>query len=202
MSPMQTTTIPHPAEALILAKVAPAIVERARQVRVMAFDVDGVLTDGSLWYSENGETVKRFNALDGHGLRLMGESGIAVALITGREGPIVARRAAELGISLVRQGVRDKAQALAALAQEQGCALNQMGFMGDDIIDLPALQRVGFAASVPNAPSYVSQAAHWVASERGGYGAARECCDLVLAAQGRLRAFFGPNALVLGGVAQ
>lgn len=199
---MKTSTAPHPAEVLILAKVAPAVQERARQIRLMAFDVDGVLTDGSLWYNENGETLKRFNALDGHGLRLMGESGIAVALITGRQGPIVARRAAELGISLVLQGVRDKAQALATLAQEQGFSLDQVGFMGDDIIDLAALQRVGFAASVPNAPTYVSQAAHWVSVERGGKGAARECCDLVLAAQGRLRAFFGPNALILSGVTQ
>ncbi|CAM5467198.1 KdsC family phosphatase [Eoetvoesiella caeni] len=199
---MKTSTVPHPAEVLILAKVPPAVQERARQIRLMAFDVDGVLTDGSLWYNENGETLKRFNALDGHGLRLMGESGVAVALITGRQGPIVARRAAELGLSLVLQGVRDKAQALAALAQEQGYSLDQVGYMGDDIIDLAALQRVGFAATPPTAPAYVRQAAHWVSTERGGEGAARECCDLILAAQGRLRTFFGPNALILGGVTQ
>src|SRR3546814_6991590 len=128
----------------------------------MAFDVDGVLTDGSLWYGEQGELMKRFNALDGHGLRLMRESGIAVALITGRSGAIVDRRAAELGIALVRQGVRDKARVIAELAQEQGCSLAETGYMGDDIIDLAALQRVGFAASVPNAPAYVAQAAPWV----------------------------------------
>jgi len=194
--------VPHPAEALILARVSTANQERARKVRLMAFDVDGVLTDGSLWYSDTGETMKRFNALDGHGLRLMGESGVTVALITGRQGPIVARRAAELGISLVQQGVRDKAQALAKLAQDHGYSMEQIGFMGDDILDLAAMQRVGFAASVPNAPPYVTQAAHWVAAERGGSGAVRECCDLILAAQGRLRIFFGPNALILGGVTQ
>ena len=194
-------TAPHPAEALILAKAAPAAVERARQVRLMAFDVDGVLTDGSLWYGENGETVKRFHALDGHGLRLMREGGIAVALVTGREGPIVARRGAELGISLVLQGVRDKAQAVAGLAQEHGCTLDQVGFMGDDILDLVAMQRAGFAASVANAPGYIAQAAHWVASQPGGSGAVRECCDLLLAAQGRLGAFMmapgllGPGAI-------
>ncbi|HUH87326.1 MAG TPA: HAD hydrolase family protein [Pusillimonas sp.] len=195
-------TPPHPAEALILAKTSPAVIERARQVRLMIFDVDGVLTDGSLWYGENGETMKRFNALDGHGLRLMREGGIAVALITGREGPIVARRAAELGISLVLQGVRDKAQALAALVQEQGHTLDQVGFMGDDLLDLAAMQRVGFAASVPSAPPYIAQAAHWVSSREGGYGAGRECCDLILAAQGRLKHFFSPNAVILGGVTQ
>lgn len=193
---------PHPAEALILARAPAAAVERARRIRLMAFDVDGVLTDGSLWYGENGETMKRFNALDGHGLRLMREGGIAVALVTGREGPIVARRAAELGISLVLQGVRDKAQALAGLAQEHGHTLDQVGFMGDDILDLSALQRAGFAASVPGAPPYIAQAAHWVASREGGCGAARECCDLVLASQGRLKHFFSPNAVILGGIAQ
>jgi 3-deoxy-D-manno-octulosonate 8-phosphate phosphatase (KDO 8-P phosphatase) len=191
---MNMPDITHPAEALILAKIAPAVIERARQVRVMAFDVDGVLTDGSLWYGEHGEHLKRFNALDGHGLKLLHEGGIAVALITGREGAIVARRAAELGIAHVRQGVRDKAQALAELVQEQGCSLAEAGYMGDDIIDLAALQRVGFAASVPNAPSYVSQAAHWVSSREGGAGAVRECCDLILASQRRLGAFFAPNA--------
>ena len=193
---------PHPAEALILAKTPAATIERVRQLRLMAFDVDGILTDGSLWYGENGETVKRFNALDGHGLRLMREGGIAVALITGREGPIVARRAAELGISLVLQGVRDKPQAIAGLAREQGHTLDQIGFMGDDILDLAALQRVGFAASVPGAPAYITQAAHWVSSREGGHGAVRECCDLILAAQGRLRHFFSPNAVILGGITQ
>jgi 3-deoxy-D-manno-octulosonate 8-phosphate phosphatase (KDO 8-P phosphatase) len=193
---------PHPAEALILAKVSPSVLERARQVRVMAFDVDGVLTDGGLWYGEHGEVMKCFNSLDGHGLRLMRESGITVALITGREGPIVARRAAELGIPLVRQGVRDKAQAIAELAQEHGHTLAEVGYMGDDLIDLSALQRVGFAASVPNAPVYVSQVAHWVSSQPGGSGAVRECCDLILAAQGRLSTFFTPNALLMSGAMQ
>jgi 3-deoxy-D-manno-octulosonate 8-phosphate phosphatase (KDO 8-P phosphatase) len=192
----------HPVEALILAKVAPTVIDRLQKLRLMAFDVDGVLTDGCLWYGENGEIVKRFNALDGHGLRLMRESGIIVALVTGREGPIVARRAAELGISLVRQGVRDKGLAISTLAQESGCSLAETGYMGDDIIDLTALQRVGFAASVPNAPAYISQAAHWTSTKPGGSGAVRECCDLILAAQGRLGAFFKGGILTLGGALQ
>ena len=192
----------HPAEALILAKVAPATLERVRQLRLMAFDVDGVLTDGRLWYGENGEMMKGFHVLDGHGLHLMRESGIHVALITGRQGPIVARRAAELGIALVRQGVRDKAGVIATLAQEYGLTLAEIGYMGDDIIDLPALQRVGFAASVPEAPAYITQVAHWVASRSGGMGAVRECCDLILAAQGKLGAFFNPSAARMGGAIQ
>ncbi len=190
---MKLPNLPHPAEALILAKIAPAVIERARHVRLMAFDVDGILTDGRLWYGEHGELVKCFNALDGHGLRLMSDSGITVALITGREGPIVDRRAADLGISLVRQGVRDKASAISALAQEHHCTLAEVGYMGDDIIDLAALQRVGFAASVPTAPAYIAQVTHWVSTQPGGSGAVRECCDLILAAQGRLSAFFNPG---------
>ncbi|TEA78319.1 KdsC family phosphatase [Allopusillimonas ginsengisoli] len=199
---MKLSDLSHPAEALILARISPAVVERARQVRTMAFDVDGVLTDGRLWYGEHGELIKCFHALDGHGLKLLRESGITVALITGREGPILARRAAELGISLVYQGVRDKARVIAELAQQQGCTLAEIGYMGDDIIDLAALQRVGFAASVPDAPAYVSQAAHWISSRHGGDGAVRECCDLILASQRRLGAFFAPNAMRMSGAIQ
>ena len=105
-------SITHPAEALVLARIAPAVRERAAAVRLMVFDVDGVLTDGGLYYGETGEVQKRFNALDGHGLRLLMEGGLKVALMTGRSGPIVARRAAELGISEIMQGVRDKGAAL------------------------------------------------------------------------------------------
>ena len=161
-------SVPHPAEALVLARIAPAVRERAAAVRLMVFDVDGVLTDGSLYYGDNGEVQKRFHVLDGHGLRLLLEGGFKVALMTGRSGPIVARRAAELGIAEVIQGVRDKGAALAELAQRSSVQLDQTGYMGDDIIDLPAMQRAGFAASVPNAPGYVSQAAHWVASAAPG----------------------------------
>ncbi len=192
----------HPAEALVLARITPAVIERAGQIRLMAFDVDGILTDGRLWYGENGEALKCFNVLDGHGLSLLRESGIGIALVTGRKGVILARRAAELGISTVLQGVRDKASALSDLAREQGCTLEQTGFMGDDIIDLAVLQRVGLAVSVPNAPTYVAQAAHWVTSRAGGDGAVRECCDVILAAQGRLRAFFGPRPFTTSGPTQ
>lgn len=198
---MTMTTPPrlaHPAEALLLARVAQPVRERAASIRLMVFDVDGVLTDGSLYFSEQGEMFKRFNALDGHGLRLLMESGIKVALITGRSGPVVARRAAELGIAELMQGVRDKGAALTELAQRLGVQLDQTGFMGDDIIDLPAMQRAGFAASVISAPVYVAQTAHWVSTLPGGSGAARECCDLLLAAQGRLGAFLTTPTVLSG----
>jgi 3-deoxy-D-manno-octulosonate 8-phosphate phosphatase (KDO 8-P phosphatase) len=198
---MNMPNVPHPAEALVLAKIAPAVIERARRIRLMAFDVDGVLTDGRLWYGEQGEALKCFHVLDGHGLSLLRESGVYIALVTGRRGPILPRRAAELGIATVLQGERDKAATLARLAQEQGCPMEQVGFMGDDIIDLAAMQRAGLAVSVPQAPSYVAQAAHWVTTRDGGAGAVRECCDLILAAQGRLRAFLGPRPAAMAGAA-
>jgi len=149
--PMQLSDITtiHPIDAMILAKVPDAVRARARQVRLMAFDVDGVLTDGKLWYTEHGECCKSFHALDGHGLYLLREGGITVALITGRESAIVSRRAGELGIGLVRQKARDKLQVLSELTESCGVSLDQVGFMGDDVIDLPVLQRVGFAAAVP-----------------------------------------------------
>ncbi|ANY14748.1 KdsC family phosphatase [Bordetella pseudohinzii] len=190
--------LPHPADALVLARIPAPVRERAMAVRLMVFDVDGVLTDGSLYFGEHGEMFKRFNALDGHGLRLLMEGGFKVALMTGRSGPVVDRRAAELGISEVLQGVRDKGAALAELAQRQGIQLDQTGYMGDDIIDLPAMQRAGFAASVSTAPAYVAQAAHWVSTLPGGGGAVRECCDLLLAAQGRLGAFLTSPTVLTG----
>ncbi len=192
--------IPHPAEALILARIDPSVRARLQRIKLMVFDVDGVLTDGGLWYTEQGETLKRFHALDGHGLKMLAVSGIQVALVTGRESPIIARRAAELGLGAVMQNVRDKGAVLTELLTRFGVALEQTGFMGDDLIDLPAMQRAGFSASVPNAPTYITQAAHWVSERHGGHGAARECCDLILAAQQRLGAFFQPGLLGTGPV--
>ncbi len=198
---MKSTPV-HPAEAQILARNSESVIERASQISLMAFDVDGILTDGTLWYGENGEVMKPFNALDGHGLRLLKESGIRVALITGRDGPIVSRRAYELGIDLVYQGVRNKPETLIKLAQECGVTLAQTGFMGDDLIDLTAMQKCGFAATVPNAPEYIASAAHWVSTRSGGAGAARECCDLILASQGKLAPFFGSQTPLISGAIQ
>lgn len=193
---------PHPAEAAILAGIDNTVIERVRRLRLMAFDVDGVLTDGLLWYGNEGEIAKSFHAHDGHGLRLLKESGLHVALITGRESAIVARRGAELGMEHVLQGIRDKGSALLELCHSLGISTEQTGFMGDDLIDLPAMQRAGFAACVPDAPTYVAQAAHWVATEPGGRGAARQCCDLILAAQGRLATFFSPQSVLMPGAIQ
>jgi 3-deoxy-D-manno-octulosonate 8-phosphate phosphatase (KDO 8-P phosphatase) len=188
----------HPAEALVLTRTSEALIERLVRIKLMVFDIDGVLTDGSLWYGDEGEVFKRFHAHDGHGLKMMLSSGIRVALITGRTSKIVSLRAAELGIADVMQDVRDKGQALSELVSRQFLSFEEVGFMGDDLIDIPAMQKVGFAASVPDAPPYIAQAAHWVSSKAGGHGAVRECCDLILASQGKLGPFFQPGLLGSG----
>ncbi|MDB5798458.1 MAG: family hydrolase [Paucimonas sp.] len=161
------------------------LLARTRAVRLMIFDVDGVLTDGSLHYGPEGELFKTFNVLDGHGIKLLAQAGIATAIISARKSAHVARRAADLGISHLHQGVHDKAAAFHGLLAELGLEAQAAGFVGDDVIDLPILCRVGFAASVPNAHAEVRQRVHYVTTARGGQGAAREICDLILRAQDR-----------------
>ncbi|OGA01221.1 MAG: phenylphosphate carboxylase subunit delta [Betaproteobacteria bacterium RIFCSPLOWO2_02_FULL_62_17] len=161
----------------------PRLIERARRIRLMLFDVDGVLTDGTLYVGEGGEIMKAFNARDGHGMKMLAESGIEVGLISSRQSRIVAMRAAELGIALVRQGAADKAVEFAAILAERKIDAAQAGFMGDDVLDLPVLTRCGFAASVPEAPEAVRSRAHFVPGSAGGRGAAREVCEFILRAQ-------------------
>jgi 3-deoxy-D-manno-octulosonate 8-phosphate phosphatase (KDO 8-P phosphatase) len=158
----------------------------------MIFDVDGVLTDGGLHYGPDGETFKTFNVLDGHGIKLLQQSGVAAAIISARNSGIVARRAADLGIRHVRQGVHDKRAAFESLLQELDGDARACGFVGDDVIDLPILTRVGFSASVPNGHPDVLARVHYVTKAAGGHGAARELCDLILRAQGKYEAALAP----------
>ena len=165
---------------------------RAARVRLMIFDVDGILTDGSLQYGAEGELVKRFNVLDGHGIKLLQQAGIVTAIISARNSQIVARRAADLGVAHVAQGVHDKRSAFETLCTATGIAAQDCGFLGDDWVDLPILTRVGFAATVPAAHTEVLSRAHYVTQTAGGHGAAREVCDLILRAQGRYEAALAP----------
>ncbi|MEB0140963.1 MULTISPECIES: HAD family hydrolase [unclassified Undibacterium] len=158
---------------------------RAARIRLMIFDVDGILTDGSLHFSADGEALKTFNVLDGQGIRLLQDAGIATAIISARQSPIVSKRAADLGITHVRQGIHDKKTAFLSLLTELQIAAEECGFIGDDIIDLPVLTRVGFAASVPNGHLEVRQRVHYVCNTGGGHGAAREVCDFILRAQNK-----------------
>jgi 3-deoxy-D-manno-octulosonate 8-phosphate phosphatase (KDO 8-P phosphatase) len=157
---------------------------RAARVRLMIFDVDGVLTDGSLHYGEDGESMKSFNVHDGLGIKLLQESGVQTAIISARRSPIVARRAADLGIHHVHQGGHDKLTPFRALLETTGLSAEQCGFIGDDVVDLPILARVGFAVSVPNGRDEVRNRAHHVTAAAGGRGAVREVCELLLRAQG------------------
>lgn len=161
---------------------------RAAAVKLAVFDVDGVLTDGSLLFTEGGETMKRFNTLDGHGLKMLMQSGIEVAIISGRQSDAVTTRMKELGVSHVFQGMHDKRATYAALLQSLTLGDSAVAAIGDDVLDLPILSRCGFAAAVPAAPAFVKQHVHHVTQAAGGHGAAREFCDLILDAQGKLDA--------------
>ncbi|MGN6319387.1 KdsC family phosphatase [Trinickia sp.] len=162
--------------------------ERASRVKLMIFDVDGVLTDGSLMFTAQGDYMKSFNSMDGHGLKLLGEAGIQTAIITGRRSDIVLARAQELRISHIYQGVADKVSAFVELMREANVTAEQCGYMGDDWPDLGVLTRCGFAAAPANAHPDVIARAHWVSEARGGQGAAREVCDALLRAQHRYEA--------------
>lgn len=159
------------------------IYERARNVRVAIFDVDGVLTDGTLYYLPTGEELKAFNVLDGHGMKMLQEDGIKLAIISSRSSRCVEDRARNLGVELVYQGFSDKLTAFDALLAQCGVTADHCSFIGDDAVDLPIMRRCGFAAAVPNAPAFVRWAAHYVTRARGGSGAARELCELIVHAR-------------------
>jgi len=164
------------------------VLQRAKRVRLMLFDVDGVLTDGKLWYGPQGEALKAFHVLDGHGIKLLIQSGTVVGLLSGRSSPAVTRRASELGIAHVLQGVEDKRAAFEALVTKLGISAGETGFMGDEVVDLPVLRRCGFACAPAEAHESVRASAHYVTKSHAGAGAAREACEFVLRAQGRLEA--------------
>ena len=160
--------------------------KRAAALKLMIFDVDGVMTDGRLYYSERGEELKAFNIQDGHGIKMLKQYGVEVALITARSSRAVELRAANLGIAHLYQGAQDKREAYAALLAKLGLAAEQAGYMGDDLLDLPLIPRFGFAATVPAAPEALKTRAHYVARADGGRGAVREVCEFILRAQGAL----------------
>ncbi|MGH8765060.1 MAG: KdsC family phosphatase [Burkholderiales bacterium] len=152
----------------------------------MVFDVDGVLTDGKLLYGPDGETLKAFDVTDGLGIGLLRRAGCEVALLSGRSSAAVAARAKDLAIEHVLQGIDDKRAAFEALIARLGMQPEEAGFMGDDLIDLPVLRRCGFACAPPGAHDQVRAAAHYVTRAQAGSGAAREVCEYLLGAQGRL----------------
>lgn len=166
-----------PTERLMKARQA------ARQLEWMFFDVDGVMTDGGLFYGPQGETFKRFNVMDGHGLKILRASGVRLGILSGRSHPGTEFRARELGFESVVLGNSKKGAAFDALVQSLGLNPSRCGHMGDDTPDLEVFHRVGFSASVPHAIEAVRQQALWVSTRAGGHGAVRECCDFILEAR-------------------
>jgi len=160
--------------------------ERARRVRLFAFDVDGVLTDGRLWYGPAGENWKAFSVHDGLAMKMLAAAGVPIAILSGRRSEAVALRAAELDIAHVMQGVEDKYAALGELLRGIGLDFPQAGYMGDDLPDLPVLRRCGLACAPKEAVELVRQHAHYITRASAGAGAAREVCEFVLHAQGKL----------------
>ncbi len=168
-------------------------------LKAAIFDVDGVLTDGRLYISEQGEQVKAFHALDGHGLKLLAMGGILPLVITGRDSPAVRRRVADLGLKHAVYGAHDKLAAAEQLLAQLGLAWDEVAAIGDDWPDLPLLTRAAFACAPANAHAEAKGAAHHVTAASGGHGAAREFCDLLLLANGRYSALLQQQMKTLDG---
>ena len=171
--------------------IEPELLLRAQDVRVAFFDVDGVLTDGGLYFTEAGETIKRFNTLDGHGLKLLQKAGITPAVITGRDSVPLRLRLKALGVVHAVFGTEDKQPAAQQILDSLGLTWAQSAAMGDDWPDLPVMRRSALACAPVNAHIEVRHAAHFVTAAQGGHGAVRELCDLLLVATGRYAGLLG-----------
>lgn len=169
-----------------MVSVTEAIWEAARPLRLLLLDVDGVLTDGRLYLTDSGEEIKAFHSRDGHGIKMLIATGVSVGIVTGRSSRVVQRRAQDLGISLLVQGCQDKRAAVLSILAERHLTAPEVAFMGDDVIDLPAMQSVGLAVAPADAHPLVRAKARWVTQQNGGFGAVREVCELLMHAQGTL----------------
>jgi 3-deoxy-D-manno-octulosonate 8-phosphate phosphatase (KDO 8-P phosphatase) len=162
------------------------ILQKAKSIKLVIFDVDGVLTDGTLFIGDDGQEYKAFNSKDGHGMVMLQNTGIKIAIITGRVSKVVEHRMADLGIELIYQGHRDKLPAFENLLDDLSISPQETAYVGDDVVDLPVLKRVGLAICVQDAHPRVKRHAHWVTENPGGRGAAREVCEMIMNAQGML----------------
>ncbi len=161
-------------------------IQKARSIRLAIFDVDGVLTDGGLPYGDTGEVMKTFDVRDGLGMKLLQDSGVALAIITSRRADSLRLRAHDLGIRHLQQGVTDKRASFNTLIAELGLTADSAAFIGDDLVDLPVMTQCGFAATVANAPAVLKRHADYVTHAPGGRGAAREFCEYIMHSQGSL----------------
>ena len=165
---------------------------KAARVRLMAFDVDGVMTDGTIYFSSQGEEMKAFNTLDGHGLKMLANAGIVLAIISGRGSRALELRAKNLGIDLLLPGIDDKHAAMRDLLKQQQLDFADAGYMGDDVLDLPVLRACGYSASVPGGHALVQRHVDYVTRAGAGQGAVREVCEMILSAQGKLDQALAP----------
>lgn len=163
-----------------------SLLHKAQSIRLLALDVDGVLTDGKLYFSNGGDELKAFHIADGLGIKLLKNSGVEVAIITGRQSQLVARRAQELGIVHIMQGREDKLTALNELKGQLNIPYNHIAYVGDDLPDLAAIRQVSLGIAVANAHHYVLKHADWQTDANGGEGAVREVCEWIMQAQDTL----------------
>ena len=164
------------------------VIEKAKKIKLLILDVDGVLTDGRLFFDNEGNEYKSFHARDGHGIKLLQKTGVVVAVISGRKSQTVERRMKQLGVDLVYQGHENKISAFQEILEKIGVEANQAAHVGDDLLDLPLMKRVGLAVAVHDANFAVKQYADWCTTTSGGLGAVREVCDLIMQAQGSFEA--------------
>lgn len=163
------------------------ILAKAALTKLVIFDVDGVLTDGSLFFGDNGQEYKAFNSRDGHGIKMLMKYGVEIAIITGRTSKVVEHRVANLGIKHVYQGAQDKLICFNDLIAKLGIRAEETAYVGDDVVDLPVMTKVGLAIAVQDAHPFVKQHAHWQTPNRGGHGAGRDVCELLIEARGQLK---------------
>jgi 3-deoxy-D-manno-octulosonate 8-phosphate phosphatase (KDO 8-P phosphatase) len=166
-----------------LSQLSP-VEQRAKKIKVIVFDVDGVMTDGGLMIGDDGQEYKSFHSLDGLGMKLLKATGVEMAIITGRTSKVVTKRAETTGIAHFYQGVEDKLEAFEDLLKKMNVSPEECAFMGDDVVDLPPMRRAGLAITVPTATPLVKQYAHYTTQAQAGRGAVREVCELLMKAQG------------------
>ncbi|HSR01591.1 MAG TPA: HAD-IIIA family hydrolase [Methylophilaceae bacterium] len=164
--------------------VTDEIKTRAKKIKVVIFDVDGVMTDGGLMIGDDGQEYKTFHSHDGLGMKLLKKTPVQMAIITGRTSNVVKIRAEKTGIQYFYQGVEDKLEAFNDLLSKLGLTAEEAVFVGDDIVDIPPMSRCGLAIAVPSAPDCVKERAHYVTTRQGGKGAVREVCEIIMRAQG------------------
>lgn len=168
------------------------LIARAQKIKLVLFDVDGVMTDGTLFLADDGQEYKGFHSLDGHGLKMLKGTGVELGIITGRSSRVVEHRAKSLGIEILHQGAHDKLAVYESLCRDLNIACDTTAYMGDDVVDLPVMRRAGLAISVPAAPELVKAHSHLITTRKAGQGAVREACEFLMRAQGTLDAALAP----------